>query len=583
MLLDVHNFRGCRSARIEAGPFALVCGGNGSGKSSLCQAAAAVLTGVGVPMVRPAEARPGQLTGLLAKKDCDRIVSDGEAAGYAVLTAADGRDTAKAAWPRADVTRRGSPPQASPIAAGLVRYSQYDAKGRAALLIDLLGAVPSEGDIAAAATAAGASAALIEQTVDRVRADGWDAAAKAAAETATKAKGRWEAVTGEGWGSAKAAAWRPDGWTEDLAQVPLAQLQESVRAATAAAEATAAQEALDRAERDRLAASAAQLDDAERALAGASSRLAAARLAEQDARRHRDSLPAVEGEAGYACPHCGGDLGVSRHPSGAIEIVKFQPTASPQENAERSKALRAADDAVRAAAEATGRAYETGAAATAAVHAARDAQQRLAAAGPEATADQDEARHAAARALSQAMARLDARTRYDAAAAAARSVAVNGALADLLKPTGLRQQTLQERLAVFNAALSAACDVANWPCVAIEADDLRATVGGRALVLACASEVFRADVVLQLACAGRDGSRAVVIDGIDLLDADGRNGLFALLIESGMTALVAMTASAPDSPSVPDLQAIGLGQTYWIEGGIARTLGDARAVAQAAE
>ena len=67
-----------------------------------------------------------------------------------------------------------------------------------------------------------------------------------------------------------------------------------------------------------------------------------------------------------------------------------------------------------------------------------------------------------------------------------------------------------------------------------------------------------------------DGSAMVVLDAADVLDGPTRSGLFALLEEAGLPALVCMTLSRREQ--LPDLAAAGLGASWWIEDGVAQPL-----------
>jgi hypothetical protein len=62
----------------------------------------------------------------------------------------------------------------------------------------------------------------------------------------------------------------------------------------------------------------------------------------------------------------------------------------------------------------------------------------------------------------------------------------------------------------------------------------------------------------------------VVLDAADVLDGTTRSGLFDMLDEAGLPALVALTLSRPSQ--CPDLAEAGLGQSYWLSSGIARPL-----------
>jgi hypothetical protein len=83
--------------------------------------------------------------------------------------------------------------------------------------------------------------------------------------------------------------------------------------------------------------------------------------------------------------------------------------------------------------------------------------------------------------------------------------------------------------------------------------------------------------IVQVAMAKLDGSDMVVLDAADVLDGTTRSGLFAMLEESGLPALVCMTLTRREQ--VPDLAASELGASYWIEDGIGQPLHAMREVA----
>jgi hypothetical protein len=62
----------------------------------------------------------------------------------------------------------------------------------------------------------------------------------------------------------------------------------------------------------------------------------------------------------------------------------------------------------------------------------------------------------------------------------------------------------------------------------------------------------------------------VVLDAADVLDGPTREGLFDLLTEVGLPALVCLTLTRPEQ--VPDLAAAGLGMSYWLDSGVVRPL-----------
>jgi hypothetical protein len=62
----------------------------------------------------------------------------------------------------------------------------------------------------------------------------------------------------------------------------------------------------------------------------------------------------------------------------------------------------------------------------------------------------------------------------------------------------------------------------------------------------------------------------VIVDGADILDAAQRGGLFNMLDDAAIPALVLVTLARQQQ--LPDLEAAGLGASYWISDGIAAPL-----------
>ena len=96
------------------------------------------------------------------------------------------------------------------------------------------------------------------------------------------------------------------------------------------------------------------------------------------------------------------------------------------------------------------------------------------------------------------------------------------------------------------------------------------TYGGRHYSLCSTSEQYRCRAVLAVAMAKLDGSDLVALDAADVLDAEQRSGLFELLEEAGLPALVCMTLARREQ--LPELAALGLGASYWIQDGVAEPL-----------
>ena len=154
------------------------------------------------------------------------------------------------------------------------------------------------------------------------------------------------------------------------------------------------------------------------------------------------------------------------------------------------------------------------------------------------------------------------------AAALAGEVAGLVRLADALASDGVRLAAIQGATQAWLETVNTMAADVGWGPVTVD-DDLGFGLAGRPWHLLSESDRFRLRVLVRLAAAVQDGSDAVVIDGADVLDRDGRNALFGLLTEfRGLLVYVGMTANAPEA--VPDLARAAIGSTYWLEGGEVR-------------
>ena len=134
--INITDFRGIEKADIEVTGLALVAGVNAAGKTSVCQASAAALTGNVTPLHG------------LRKSEAGTLVRSGAPDGGVVVATADG--TSQIRWPIAKMTTEGTPPQASAVAAGLESVATMSSGDRAKALMPYLKAEPTREDLAAA-------------------------------------------------------------------------------------------------------------------------------------------------------------------------------------------------------------------------------------------------------------------------------------------------------------------------------------------------------------------------------------------------------------------------------------------------
>lgn len=589
MKIQINNYRGVASADIDLSRIALVAAPNGSGKTSVAQAVAAVLTGETVPINGVKKSQGGLL------------VRSGTAAGGAKITTDAG--TMEVKWPGASSKLTGTPPAASVYAAGLRSIVDLDDKTRIQVLTDYLHAKPTKADLDKSLATLNMPAGTADKLWQLIESTGWDATYNQVKEKGAKLKGQWEFITNDNYGGKKADTWIPAGYDAALEGAAEDTLKAVITDARDALEAAIATNAIDGSERQKLAelagmvgertaavakAKAVTVDDTE--LQNLKQQLADGQKMLADGGRIVDELRAevkrIEPPAEKShpsdrmfCPECKTMLYVS----GRV-LKKVEPNAPIDE-----KALKAAREALS-------NAETTLAADTATVQSLRDAHTKASDVNVSAMAarvraiDEAErllkestdakakiAEHAAApqgkavpveecrEALAAAELRLQAFTSKRDADRLHASITQNQELLTALAPTGVRGDVLTAALGKFNTIIQRVTTPAGWGKVEIT-PEFQTWYNGNPYMLLSESEKFRARVALQFAMAACDGSQAIVVDDADILDKGGRNGLIKAAKASGGPVLICMTIDARDQ--VPDLEKAGYGVSYWIEGGV---------------
>jgi hypothetical protein len=563
--IECRNFRGCERADIGCAPFALVAGRNGAGKSSLAQATAAVLCGDPLPI-------PG-----VTKSAAGLLVKSGTNTARITLKGESG--SARIDWPDCVVTSEGDPPVASVYAAGLHRLALSPPRDRARVLGEYLKADPIRADLAAALTDVELGAEAVVDAVWQLIADqGWDGAHAMRKEKGAELKGEWKAVAGVNYGSRIAVSWLPADWTAlntgkvDLRNAAENDLAAAIPLAQAAHTRAIGDAAISGAARAQLQAEADAVEPRKDELQKAEA--AAERVAQELARaqNERAALPPGNLDLGLPCPHCGALVAI-RQLDLATRVLEpiedVQVTAS--ELKERRLAIADADGRItnlQAALRDADRAVDR---ARVDMQVALDAKVRVEAMPPPTSIGAGDAAVAAAEAaLDQARRRLAVWRQKRDADAIQKSIAGNDLVLDILAPDGLRAKKLARVLELFNVAqLGRLSLAAGWSQVTIDAE-MTLAFGGRPYPLLSTSEQYRVNAVLQVAMAHLDGSSMVVVDAADVLDGTTRSGLIALLEESGLPALVCLTLTRREQ--LPDLEAAGLGTSYWLADGVAQAL-----------
>jgi hypothetical protein len=551
LIISIRDYRGCARADIELAPLALIAGQNEQGKSSLAQAVRAGLTGTAIPIQG------------VAKKDAKLLVREGAEGGRVHVKDDDGHD-AGIEWPKCTVV---GDRKSSDFAVGLRHLFDLDEKERANVLAGYINSKPTVEDLNAAME----DAQYAQKSIDQVWAsvtgpEGWDGTHKKAKEHGTVQKAKWEATTGEKYGAQKAVDWKPQGYPADLPADPRGGLEAALARAKQELERLIGLAAVAKSDIDGLRKKASSIAVLEKKAAAAKAEKdKLSKAYDEWTRKPYPQIPSPP----VQCPNCSANLKIVNG-TGLAEALNA-PTV--KEISDAKLAVQQHQQSLAAAKQAFEAAYD--------IHqqverdlreanAAKSELDGLSDRGGEVATDQQ---------VSDARAAADtaqkALSAYDAATTAAylhTQIVKNAALVEILAPDGLRKRKLASGLKAFNDYLAIACQGAKWPVVRLD-ENLNPHYGTRPVWAASASGQWRARVVVQLVMAKMDESAAVVIDEADILDQKGRNNLFALLKDTGIKAVVCLTANKPDV--VPDLAKAKLGKSFWIEAGVATLIGAA--------
>lgn len=548
--IQVSAFRGVKQADIALNRVALVGGHNGHGKSSLTQAVQAALTGIFSP-------------GMNLKKNEAQILVNRDVAGQqsAAKVTFDGGASVTMNWPSCERGESGVTPQVSVFAAGVTKLTAMKDADRAASLTHYLQSEPTEAELRAELNTRSVDPDAVKAVCDAVKMDGYDITEKRMREQASRTKGAWGQVTGRTWGSKIAFEWVPEGYDAFTLKVPvesirneIANLQEQYSLAVGA-EAVASTNVAE------LEASAARLPEY------TVQRDKIAKLVQDEAERgqqhqaKRPPPPLMSGLPPQKCPHCQGELEVTQ---GAVKPYAGGPSQEEVNESVRKMDEWAAEDK---------RLRESYGNLKAQLKTAEDNVARA-----KADAEKAKAVHAAPKATTSSehlQALINSKQNHLQAVSdvaksreLARKVEDDLIIADILSADGLRKKKLSQKLSAFNGTLKVMCDVAGFETVFIT-DDLKIRYGAYPYELRSEGEKYRVNAILQVAMADKDGSPIIVMDGMDILDVSGKNGIFKLINKDATRHyLICMTAASPDK--LAPLKKFGLGTTYWIENGQTR-------------
>ena len=549
MKLKIKNLLGVKRAEIELDGIVEVVGPNASGKSSLAACAQALLTHEQNPL------------GVPATQAARVYLHDGEDEGLAEIDGVEWR-------PGKGLTvTDGAVPLSRPEAVGLVDYTAKRGERerleslQSALLPDVAEIIDAVRERLLSYMPKRDVDGLLEVIGER----GFDAATAVYGERGREAKRQWQDISGRAYGVKVASDWRPDGWLADMDAMTTQQAEEAVTAAREALAALHQVQAVSEAEAQSAAEAKAALPGLQASLKDARDKAQAIRadleglpinVAESAVKAAEKELAIQRGfarvkDANLSCPHC--QRAVVMGSDGVLEQYDEEAARLDREEEEdraiylegvlaervrdhdglqsavqeRQRFLRTAD-------------YELGEAKTALAVAEKMAQN----AGAEVdTADRRADLMQAEQAVDDAK-RISQMVEAEAnAAALAETIARYAEIVRAVGPQGVRSQMMESGLKRLNKGLEVIARVALWPLVEVTE---RGSVmwGLRPVTLCSASEQWRAQAAIQLTLAVMTGSKAVVLDRADLLDADNREGLVrAVKRVSGKTGIAVLLCS----------------------------------------
>lgn len=547
MKISISNFRKIRTAELDASKkITLIAGRNGEGKTSTLQAIAAALAGTVIPIDS------------LKKNQSAQLINTGSA--FAQVSCETPIGSASVKYPENSRSTDGVPPPVSDIAAEVRSFVDMTPAERVQYITGLMRCEPRREDLAECLGIIGINAETIDRIWQTIQSQGWDGAHKAAKESGSKLKGAWEEISGDRYGDKKAETWIPREWESDLQTLTEQQLREAVTVETQWLEAAISDAAVDAAELERLRKAADAVPGLQDSVTEYSETLSGLRKNHQDISAALEKLPAAVQPKTHACPHCNQPVAINGD-------TLSKPTLLTEDELQgRAAAIKSAQESLTGLqAEIARQSIELGQK-QATLQAAQRAAKQLAEYKPSSasTGEHKGVEDCRAR-VKRARDRLAAWTKWQQAAAKHRAIVKNQSIINELAPDGLRQRLLKTALDEINKTLAGIAAATGWEPCEIE-QDMSISLGDYQYILHSQSKQYRIRVSLQLAFSGIDGSQIVLIDGADILDGPGRNGLFRALSKSERSAIVGMTFSKQeDVPAIEKLD----GAAYWVENGTA--------------
>jgi energy-coupling factor transporter ATP-binding protein EcfA2 len=516
--LQTQNFAGLPAFTVDFAPLTLFAGQNGSGKSTIRDAIAFVLTGNGV-------------RGIKQVNQYDRLLTHGAEKGWAEATL-DGRVIRRSITTGKIGTVAVPPtPECLPFILDPARFAGLEPAEKRNALRELLGVKATVDHVADRLKQAGLPESVVIALRPYIVKGGFEGGEKQARTFATEARGAWKAITGQVYGSKVAEDWAPT----PLEGVPG---PEEVLATLDAKRAVEAQIA---GLHQAIGAASRQIPADKRALAQAwAAKLPDYEASQARGRAKREELlaqithlgPLAAGQSGTTtpCPHCQQPVIIDRgHLRAPVEVDQVAMMQASESVATARTELATLDASLQSLADniATARNHK------ALLDAAGDGEPTDVAALQKEVETKSRRQSDLATLANIQRDRVAEADRIagnaEKAQAEHQNVGYYTTAADQLSPNGIPATLLAAVLGPFNELLAEAADACDWPAVTLDAG-MALAYGPTDYVLASESQQWRVNAAVAYAFAKASQYRILIFDRWDVLDVPSRGTLMKWLM-----------------------------------------------------
>jgi len=537
MKLTIDFYRGIKHAELDINGISLIAGKNHQGKSSIAEALGSVLLGEPLPAY-------------ILKKDSTEIVNTNSGVGKIMLECEAG--TSLIDYPICKLTSGGTIPKCSYEAAGMKSPVWISERERATYFSDLLKTNPMKSDLKKAVEKANMDDESFDELWKLVESLTWDGAYERCKGKGAELKGTWKHITGEQYGVNKGEIWKPEGWILGLESKKLESLNKEIDALRKERDSAITTTALDESEKKRLRS---YVDGLESAKLNVKDHQTVVDKLRSDYSIYWNYTPQKTIEKNQECPHCAKPVTIEngiivkgkKVTDAQIKAVEDKYNAYIEKGNQLQNELDKAKDSLTTA--------------KYLLKECEDATEKWNK-KPEKSKGRD------ASIIDKDIEIIENQSimlqSYLEARNVHNEILATAIIVTALAPEGLRKLNLSNGILKFNKKIHELCKEAEFGVISVNSETLNFTLNGRRYELLSQSEKYRIRVIVQLAISIYDNSDIIILDGVDILDGDGRSGILRALYEIKKTALICMTMN--EKTQMRNMDDVG-GHSYWVEEG----------------